>query len=282
MTYKVMIDQLEAFVEQHHKSTFIVKYVVVELSGYAQSELYMKLNEEVETSLYEQIKHVIEAYVLEDTPVDYILGYRYFYGHKIFVNENVLIPRNETEELVEYILMYIDSKKKPLNVLDLGTGSGCIGLTLKKEAPQLRVILSDISPKALDIVNKNSINLGIGVTIKQSNWFSNIEGVYDIIVSNPPYIPDDEVVGDTVYKEPEVALYGGKSGLEHYETILSQIKPFIHRQTLIAFEHGYQQKKALHKLIHHYLDDVHVITKKDMQGRDRMTFILNKNQPFGF
>lgn len=282
MTYKSLIDHFEAYVDQHYKSIFIVKYVVVELSGMTQSEFYLHLNEDIEDSLYEKVQQVIEAYVIEDIPVDYSLGYRYFYGNKIFVNEHVLIPRNETEELVEYVLMHIDSVEKPLNVLDLGTGSGCIGLTLKKEVPELRVILSDVSPKALEIVSKNAKNLDIGVKIKQSDWFSQLEGVFDIIVSNPPYIPDDEVVGDTVHNEPNVALFGGKTGLHHYESILKSIKPFIHERTLIAFEHGYQQKEALHTLIHTHLSDVHVVTKKDMQGRDRMTFVLHQSQSFHF
>jgi release factor glutamine methyltransferase len=280
MTYKTLIDTLESFVEAHDKSTFVVKYVVKELSLLSATELYIHMNETVRDDVIHHIQSVIHTYVNEHVPIDYLLGYRYFYGHKFFVNEHVLIPRNETEELVEYILMHTDRFDQPLKVLDLGTGSGCIGLTLKKENPKLHVILSDISPKALDLVSKNAENLEINVKMIQSDWFSNIDGIFDIIVSNPPYIPDDEHVGDTVHNEPNLALYGGDSGLIHYEHILKQIHHHMHDKTLIAFEHGYQQKEALHQLIHKYLDGVHVVTKKDMQGRDRMTFITHQSQPF--
>lgn len=282
MTYKSLIDSLEQFVETHQKSIFVVKYIAIELSGVTPSEFYLMLNDEVDESLYQKIKQVIEQYVFDDIPVDYLLGYRYFYGYKFEVNEHVLIPRNETEELVQYVLMYIDTVKKPLRILDLGTGSGCIGLTIKKEAPENHVILSDISKNALDLVTKNAKNLNVDVTIKQSDWLSSLNQVFDIIVSNPPYIPDEEQVGDTVDHEPHLALYGGVSGLAHYETILKNISQNIHYGSLIAFEHGYQHKDGLHQLIFEYLKDVHVLTVKDMQGRDRMTFILNKKIPFHF
>lgn len=282
MTYKALIDSLEAFVDAHNKSSFIVKYVVKELSKLSSTALYLKMNENIDEEVINHIQSVIEKYVREHIPIDYLLGYRYFYGHKIFVNEHVLIPRNETEELVEYILMHTDDIDRPLQVLDLGTGSGCIGLTLKKENPKHHVILSDISEQALDLVSKNAENLEINVKIIQSDWFNNIEGVFDIIVSNPPYIPDDEEVGDTVHNEPNLALYGGNSGLIHYENILKHIKSHMHDKTFIAFEHGYQQKEALHALIHHYLENVQVVTKQDMQGRDRMTFIMHQSQQFLF
>lgn len=282
MTYKALIDSLEAFVDAHNKSSFIVKYVVKELSKLSSTDLYLKMNENIDEEVINHIQSVIKKYVHEHIPIDYLLGYRYFYGHKICVNEHVLIPRNETEELVEYILMHTDDIDRPLQVLDLGTGSGCIGLTLKKENPKLHVILSDISEQALELVSKNAENLEINVKIIQSDWFNNIEGVFDIIVSNPPYIPDEEEVGDTVHNEPNLALYGGNSGLIHYENILKHIKSHIHDKTFIAFEHGYQQKEALHDLIHHYLENVQVVTKQDMQGRDRMTFIMHQSQQFLF
>ena len=240
------------------------------------------MNETVRDDFIHHIQSVIHTYVYDHVPIDYLLGYRYFYGHKIFVNEHVLIPRNETEELVEYILMYTDHLDQALKVLDLGTGSGCIGLTLKKENPKLHVILSDISTKALELVSKNAENLEISVKMIQSDWFNNIDGIFDVIVSNPPYIPDHEHVGDTVHKEPNLALYGGDSGLKHYEHILKHVHKHMHEKTLIAFEHGFQQKEAIHQLVHMYLGDVNVVTKKDMQGRDRMTFITHPSQPFQF
>lgn len=276
MTYKACINQLETTCESAGKSAFVVKYVTVELSGLSATDFYLQMNEDMPESLAQQVQEVIYAYIEKDIPIDYLLGYRYFYGYKFYVNEHVLIPRVETEELVDNILLLIQEKPE-LNIIDLGTGSGCIGLTIKKELPKHQLTLTDISEDALQLVNKNMQALNIDVTTIKSDWFKNVQGIFDVIVSNPPYIPDDEEVGDTVHNEPEVALYGGQQGLNHYENILKNIHPYMHEKTLIAFEHGYQQKDAIQRLIKKYLPHVDVVTLKDLQGRERMTFASQDN-----
>jgi release factor glutamine methyltransferase len=278
MTSKMLIDQYESLCEKEGKSIFIVKYMIMELSNLEPHEFYMTLNNPIEEAFIERVKHAMHQYIYDHIPVDYILGYRYFYGHKFHVNPHVLIPRNETERLVENVMLCLDQMQKPLSLLDLGTGSGCIGITLKKEVDNVLVTLADISVDALNVAKSNAESLEINVKLIQSDWFSNIDQVFDVIVCNPPYIPDDETIGDTVDKEPNLALFGGKTGLEHYETVIAQSKAFLQPHGLMAFEHGYNQRKALHTIILNHYADASIVTLKDFEDKDRMTFFSPNNK----
>jgi release factor glutamine methyltransferase len=277
MTYKQLIDQYEDLCNKENKSEFVVKYMTMELSQLEPHIFYMKLNEDVDTSLLQTIKKALHQYIDDDIPVDYILGYRYFFGYKFMVNEHVLIPRNETEELVEHVLMYMDDMEKPLKLLDLGTGSGCIGLTTKKEMDDIEVTLADISAEAIEVAKLNATSLHVEAEFIVSNWFSKIDEQYDIIVCNPPYIPEEEAIGDTVDKEPSLALYGGRTGLKHYEEVLSQAPKYLNKNGLMAFEHGYNQKDGIHALIKKYFKDATILTIKDLQDKERMTFFSPNN-----
>lgn len=278
MTYKTLIDHFESLCEKEGKSIFIVKYMIMELSRLEPHVFYTALNDTLEEAFVAQVKHAMHQYIYDHIPVDYILGYRYFYGHKFHVNHNVLIPRNETEKLVEHVMICLDYMQKPVSVLDLGTGSGCIGLTLKKEVEDITVTLADISFEALDVAKRNGASLKVDVDYIQSDWFSNIDQVFDVIVCNPPYIPDDEIIGDTVDKEPNLALFGGKTGLKHYETVIAQSKTFLQSNGLMAFEHGYNQKEALHQMILTHYNDASIVTLKDFEDKDRMTFFSPNNK----
>jgi release factor glutamine methyltransferase len=278
MTYKTLIDHFESLCEKEGKSIFIVKYMIMELSRLEPHVFYIALNDTLEEAFVEQVKHAMHQYIYEHIPVDYILGYRYFYGHKFHVNHDVLIPRNETEKLVERVMICLDYMQKPVSILDLGTGSGCIGLTLKKEVEGITVTLADISFEALDVAKSNGESLEVDVHYIQSDWFSNIDQVFDVIICNPPYIPDDELIGDTVDKEPNLALFGGKTGVEHYETVIAQSKTFLQPNGLMAFEHGYNQKEALHQMILTHYKDASILTLKDFEDKDRMTFFSPNNK----
>jgi release factor glutamine methyltransferase len=282
MTFKSCIHHFESLCESKGKALFTVKYVVLELSQKTPSEFYAEINQDVPDDVFASINRVMHAYMDEDIPIDYALGYAYFYGHKLMVNQHVLVPRRETEELVEYALMILDTLQEPIKVLDLGTGSGCIGLTIKKEMPHVLVTVSDISHHALEVVQNNIKLLNVDVDMIQSDWFSNIDDTYDVIISNPPYLLRGEDIGDTVSSEPEVALYGGNLGLDHYESILKNITKHMHEKTYIMFEHGYQQAYDLQQLIRSYLPNMNVITVKDMQGLKRMTMAVHKKYTFPF
>ena len=150
-------------------------------------------------------------------PVQYIVGNVDFYGYNFKVNENVLIPRFETEELVEKTIKYINKYfNKKVDILDLGTGSGCIAITLKKEL-DCNVDAVDISPKALEIAKLNAKNNNVDITFYEGDMLSPINKKYDVIISNPPYIAYDEEIMDVVKNnEPHVALFGGRLSFSFY------------------------------------------------------------------
>lgn len=209
-------------------------------------------------------------------PVQYIVGNVDFYGYTYKVNKNTLIPRFETEELVENTIKIIKEKfNTPVNILDIGTGTGCIGITLKQELDSANVTISDISKKALRVAKQNKKDLDINII--HSNLLNNIHDKYDIIISNPPYISYDEKIMDLVHNnEPHLALYADNNGLYCYEEILKTCKKNLKDNFLIAFEIGESQKEEITHLANKYLDNIEVICKKDMQERDRMIFIMNK------
>lgn len=208
-------------------------------------------------------------------PVQYLVGNVNFYGYTYKVNKNVLIPRFETEELVENTIKIIKQKfNKKISILDIGTGTGCIGITLKKEL-DAQVTLSDISKKALKVAKYNKQNLDIKII--NSNLLKKINEKYDVIISNPPYISYDENIMKLVKdNEPHIALYATNNGLYYYEEILKTCKKNLKEDFLIAFEIGEKQKESITKLAYKYLENIEVICKKDMQDKDRMIFIMNK------
>lgn len=241
-------------------------------------ELLTILDKEVDSGIEKLYKSSLEA-LKENKPIQYVIGNVNFYGIKFIVNKNVLIPRFETEELVEQVVEYTkDLNKDKIKILDLGCGSGAIGLTLKSILKDSEVTLTDISKDALEIAKLNANNLNLDVTFIESDWFSNVKlEKYDIIVSNPPYIRTDEEIEEIVKKnEPSLALYGGVDGLDCYRKILANIKPYLNNKFLIAFEIGESQKEEIYDIVNNYLKDIEITCKKDLYGRNRMIFVRNK------
>lgn len=259
--------------------TSMVKMMISRVTGIDTLDLLNNLHYEFSDKEEKEYKGLIEA-VKNNKPVQYVLGSVNFYGLELKVNENVLIPRFETEELVENTIKLINNKfkNKNLNILDLCTGSGAIGLRLKKEYPNDDITLSDISGKALMVAEENSETLDLPVKIINSDLFDKIDDKYDVIISNPPYIKDDEEIEDVVRdNEPHIALYAGPDGLDFYRRILKEIKNYLKEEFIVAFEIGETQKKEVSKLAYEYLDNIEIYSKQDMSGKDRMIFIVNKS-----
>lgn len=241
-------------------------------------ELLTILDKEVDSGIEKLYKSSLEA-LKENKPIQYVIGNVNFYGLKFIVNKNVLIPRFETEELVEQVVEYTkDLNKDKIKILDLGCGSGAIGLTLKSILKDSEVTLTDISKEALEVAKLNANNLNLDVTFIESDWFSNVKlEKYDIIVSNPPYIRTDEEIEEIVKNnEPSLALYGGADGLDCYRKILANIKPYLNNKFLIVFEIGESQKEEIYDIVNKYLKDIEITCKKDLYGRNRMIFVRNK------
>lgn len=178
---------------------------------------------------------------LNNEPLPYILGFREFFGRDFFVTQDVLIPRQETECLVEAVL----AADFPNNtrILDLGTGSGCIGITLKLERQEWDITLSDISNDALQIAKRNSEHLNAKVNLSQCNGIPNTD--FDVLVSNPPYVALNDELGESVRRyEPGIALYSGETGYEFYEQIAHTCAPI----SLVFLEIGKGQQEQIKKL----------------------------------
>ena len=188
-------------------------------------------------------------------PVQYIVGNVDFYGYTYKVNKNTLIPRFETEELVENTIKLIKERfNTPVDILDIGTGTGCIGITLKQELNDVNVTISDISKKALRVAKENKKDLDINII--HSDLLNNIHDKYDVIISNPPYISHEENIMDLVKNnEPHLALYADDNGLYCYEEILKTCKKNLKDNFLIAFEIGETQKDEITHLAYKYLDN---------------------------
>lgn len=210
-------------------------------------------------------------------PVQYIVGDVDFYGNIIKVNKNVLIPRRETEELVEKILKRIQVFDNPV-IADIGTGSGAIAITLAKKLNTL-VYASDISLKALEVAKENVATNKVDVTFFEGDMLkpyikNNIK--LDVIVSNPPYIKKDEKIEDIVKNnEPHLALYAKNNGLEFYDSILKNASYVLKDKYLIAFEIGMDQGKNIEALAKKYLSNSIVEIEKDLSGKDRFIFVYN-------
>ena len=207
-------------------------------------------------------------------PAQYIIGHAEFFGMQLKVDERVLIPRPETEELVDLILT--ENPEKNLKVLDIGTGSGAIALALAKNRPDWTITASDISQAALDLARENAEIQDLNIFFKKSDCFSEISSKYDIIVSNPPYISreDQEEVGlNVLHSEPHVALFADEDGLAIYRRIAEEAKDYLNDGGKIYLEIGYKQGQSVPALFKENFPEKRVRTLKDQFGQDRMVVV---------
>ena len=211
-------------------------------------------------------------------PVQYIVGDVNFYGNIIKVNNNVLIPRPETEELVEKTSVLIKELfSDNINILDIGTGSGCISIALKKIFPNSIVEGIDISEEALEIAKDNAKENNVDINFYQSDIFSNINNKYDCIISNPPYLKEGDYIMDIVKNnEPHLALYAEEKGLYFYKIILKEANKYLRERFIIALEIGENQKEDILKIAEQYFPNANIISDKDLRKLDRFIFIIQK------
>ena len=208
-------------------------------------------------------------------PIQYLIGNVDFYGYTMEVREGVLIPRFETEELVSRTIKLI--KKHGFDdscVLDIGTGTGCIPISLKKELPELKVTSIDINGKAIRLAKKNANSNKVDITfIKKSVFKYNPINKYNVIISNPPYVDREEEVGPEIKYEPENAIFAKDNGLEFYKYIIKNSSKYLEDEFLMSFEIGYKQGDYLKKYAKEVFPDAKVTVEKDLAGFDRFLFI---------
>lgn len=210
-------------------------------------------------------------------PIQYIIGNVNFYGNIIKVNKNVLIPRFETELLVDKTIKKIKKyfPNKQVDILDLGTGSGCIAISLKKEILS-NIDALDISKEALSVAKENAKDNEVEINFINQDMTSYKEKRYDVIISNPPYISYNEEIMDIVKNnEPHLALYAKDNGLYFYKKILENISNITKDNYLICFEIGISQSTNIVDIANTYLKDINISVEKDYSNRDRFIFITN-------
>lgn len=223
-------------------------------------------------------KNIEEDYnkLLNNYPIQYLIGYVNFYGYKINVNKDVLIPRYETEYLVEKIIKYSKMFQDKINIIDIGTGSGAISIALAKNL-NCEIDAVDVSLDAISLAIKNSKQNNTSINFIQSDIFENINQKYNIIVSNPPYISKDQKIMDSVYKyEPHLALFAEEDGLYFYKKIISQSSNYLKEKFIIAFEIGCTQGNKLKELAKEYFNHEKILIEKDLSGKDRYLFIISE------
>lgn len=210
-------------------------------------------------------------------PVQYIVGNVDFYGNTFKVNKNTLIPRFETELLVEKIIKYINKYfNNEIKILDIGTGSGVIAITLAELSCKYTVFATDISRKALRVAKSNDKKSL--VRFVHTDLYSSIDDKFDVIISNPPYIKNDSlyVDKDVLRFEPHLALFGGEDGLLFYRRIFSDIKRIVNDKNIICFETGEDQNDLIEEMALSYFPNAKVIKKNDLNGFNRYIYIINE------
>ena len=235
---------------------------------------YLKKYIHPEDNLEEAIKRLEKG-----EPVQYIIGDVDFYGNIIKVNKNVLIPRRETEELVEKTIERIKKifPDENINIIDIGTGSGCIPITMKKFLPNSTISAVDISQDALKVAVDNSKLNNTDINFIHSNIFENVSGKYHCIISNPPYIKENEEIMDIVKNnEPHLALYAPNEGLYFYQEIIKEASKYLENKFIIAFEIGETQGREIIELAKKYFPNANIVLEKDLQHLDRFVFITNE------
>ena len=282
-TYKQALEQALKKTRKTGKETSATRLLLLHFSDLSPTDLYKNYEDQMTEDAYNKFIKGVDLYLIDNIPVQQIMGYVYFYGYRFIVNDKVLIPRFETEELVVNVLMLYDEyfHNQQINVVDIGTGSGCLAITLKKEEPvAMNVWATDISNEALEVAKENATNLDADVHFLQGDMIRPLQGMkFDVLVSNPPYIPRDEVVDDLIYdNEPHVALFGGEDGLKFYREILKDAGTILKENSIIAFEHGFDKAEQLRDIAKTYFPNANIYTLKDMQQRDRMTFVINQKE----
>ena len=236
-----------------------------------RAEFYMNPNGEVKEELLAELEDVLKQRE-QRVPLQYLMGECEFMGYDFYVDERVLIPRQDTECLVELAVESIREKSTKVKVLDLCTGSGCIGISVAKICSDTEVTLADISDGALTVAKKNAQNLSADVTLIKGNLFENIEGRFDYILSNPPYIPSEVIEGlmpEVKEHEPRLALDGEADGLSFYRKIIDEAPDYLNPDGRIYFEIGAEQGEDLTRLMNERgFSEVKV--HKDLAGLDRI------------
>lgn len=283
MRYKIyeVLTWASSFLKQHGKEEKVAELLLCHHLRLTRAQLLARLHDPLAESVRQSFLADVYQHVYKHVPVQHLLGYEYFYGREFLVNRHVLIPRPETEELVQGVLTRISHLfpgNQQLDVVDVGTGSGAIAVTLALENPALRVTAIDISAEALQMAVQNAERLGAEVAFLRGDLLQPLieaNRKVDVVVSNPPYIPERDIPSlSPVVKnyEPIQALAGGEDGLAFYRRFARELPLVLKERALVAFEVGAGQGEAVASLLKEAFPLANVEVAFDINGKDRMVY----------
>lgn len=239
-------------------------YLVSHITKHSIAYIIANQQQSIASTHAQQFKR-LQQRLQQGEPLAYITNQQEFYGLSFFINKHVLIPRPATESLIDHII----NIQQPTDILDLGTGSGCIAITLKEKLPHTNITASDICPKALNIAKDNAQRHNTTITFVHSNWFNNIDQQFDIIVCNPPYVLQHErQQPDYLEFEPAIALFPPNDSLNIYHHIATQAIQYLKPQGTLILEIGSRQANHITTMLHR-LSYSDITTHKDLTSHDR-------------
>lgn len=258
----------------------VINLLLEDVLGLSHQEILIKNIQNLELEQESRFFLLLNEYLENKRPIQYILGYTYFYKRKFIVNSNVLIPRFETEELVYNALKIIEENNYH-RVVDVGSGSGNISITIKKEKENIEVIGLDISKKALEISRLNAEKLDAKISFYESNLLEYLvvnKIKVDLIISNPPYIDivDEEVEEIVKNNEPHLALFASDNGLYNYKNIIDNAYLILNPKGAILFEIGYKQGDSLKNYVKNNHPQYEIDIIKDINKKDRILYLKLK------
>lgn len=275
MNYAETISQLEKQLQEIGEDPENLTYVFRELKGWSLLDFILHQNKDVSTQDQALIEDIMSQLKEHRSP-QYITGKAYFRDLELDVDERVLIPRPETEELVDLVLK--ENSKADLQILDIGTGSGAIAISLKSARPDWHVTASDISSEALQLAKENSERKQVSLDFIESDVFNQISGKFDVIISNPPYIAYDdegEVGVNVLASEPHLALFADEDGFAIYRRIIEGANSHLTENGKLYFEIGYKQGDGMRRLLAQHFPEKRVRVIQDVFGKDRMVVMDN-------
>ncbi|MBT2661493.1 peptide chain release factor N(5)-glutamine methyltransferase [Bacillus sp. ISL-45] len=269
-----------SFLKEHNREEFAGELLLRHYSGLSRTSMLMKMRDGLDDEVWTEFQTAVKRHTAGE-PIQYIIGSEEFYGRRFEVNEHVLIPRPETEELVYGTLQRLDRlfpESNQMDLVDVGTGSGAISVTLKLEKPELKVTAVDLSKDALEVARKNASELGAEIEFLHGDLLQPLilQGKkVDAVISNPPYIPvaDLEWMSDIVTEhEPHMALFAGEDGLDLYRRFMEELPHILKEKALVGFEIGTGQGEAVRGLLEKTFPHAKVEIVFDINGKDRMVF----------
>ena len=275
-TYREVLTRASSFLEEQGVEGYNIQFVFLERKQWTKLDWLMRMNEPITTEDQAMIDADMKR-LAQHYPPHYLLGYAEFFDHRLKVTEATLIPRPETEELVALCLA--ETSEKTLNVVDIGTGTGAIAISLKAARKNWHVSAIDLSLEALAVAKENAENEQTTIDFYHGNTLEPVmDQTFDVIISNPPYISRSEwaVMDESVRTfEPKMALFAEEEGLAIYRKIAQEAAQVLASDGQLFLEIGFQQGEAVKEIMQQAFPTKKVRIKKDLSGNDRMIFVTD-------